>query len=194
MKTEKHPKNKGFTAGFTLVEMLVAVSIFSLSVLALLSVLSQGISDTNYTKKKVIAAYLAAEGIEYMRNLRDTYALFSSSAQDGWNDFNVKLLSSACAGANGCYFNPSSLDFSSQDMPITSLAMAACTPDCPALLYDEATGRYGYDSGADSGYVRKIQITRTNADETKVSTTVFWQQNSGTYQITFTETLFNWME
>lgn len=92
-------KNKGFTrtpsfgvapkgGGFTLVETLVAISIFSLSILGLLTVLSQGIADTGYAKKKMMAAYLAQEGIEYMRNKRDTYVLYDlAGTQNGWNTF-----------------------------------------------------------------------------------------------------------
>jgi Tfp pilus assembly protein PilV len=60
-----------------LIETLVAVSIFSLSILSLMAVLAQGISDTNYAKQRIIAAYLAQEGIEYVRNMRDTYVLFA---------------------------------------------------------------------------------------------------------------------
>ena len=53
--------------GFTLVEMLVAVSIFTASILALLGILAQGISNTGYAKRKMIASYLAQEGVEYMK-------------------------------------------------------------------------------------------------------------------------------
>jgi Tfp pilus assembly protein PilV len=74
--------------GFTLVETLVAVSIFTMSILGLLIVLSGGISDTSYAKKKIIASYLAQEGIEYARNMRDTAVLYNAtSPQGGWNNF-----------------------------------------------------------------------------------------------------------
>lgn len=72
--------------GFTLVETLVAVSIFTVSILGLLSVLSQGISDTGYAKKKVAAGYLAQEGIECIRNTRDNYFLYPDSTHD-WGKF-----------------------------------------------------------------------------------------------------------
>ena len=47
--------------GFTLVETLVAISIFSMSLVALMSILGSGISDTNYAKQKIIAGYLTQE-------------------------------------------------------------------------------------------------------------------------------------
>lgn len=74
-------KNKG--GGFTLVETLVGLLIFSMSVVAMMSVLGSGLQDTTYAKQKIVAGYLAQEGIEYARNVRDTYALNG----DGWEEF-----------------------------------------------------------------------------------------------------------
>ena len=95
MKKLFKQKNKAFTrtpklgvtqkgGGFTLVETLVAISIFSVSILGIMSVLASGISHANYAKQKMIALYLAQEGIEYVRNIRDSKVLFE---KDGWNKF-----------------------------------------------------------------------------------------------------------
>ena len=71
--------------GFTLVETLVAVSIFSISILGMMSVLGSSIANTNYAKRKIIATYLAQEGIEYIRNMRDTAVLYNGGGN--WNSF-----------------------------------------------------------------------------------------------------------
>ncbi len=181
--------------GFTLVETLVAISIFSLSILGLLSILSSGLSDTNYAKQKIIAGYLAQEGIEYIRNMRDTFVLYDATdAQTGWNSFKSKLTSSNCTGANGCYFDERNLNYSNPAQPMASLTMSACGSSCPELLYDSSTGKYGYVSGTGSSFIRKIQSTAINADEVKISSTVSWSQVSGSHSITFSEDLFNWVE
>jgi Tfp pilus assembly protein PilV len=74
--------------GFTLVETLVAISIFTMSILGLMSILASGISNTTYAKQKMVASYLAQEGIEYVRNLRDTSVLYDvAGAQHGWDAF-----------------------------------------------------------------------------------------------------------
>ena len=73
--------------GFTLIETLVAVSIFTMSIMALLVVLTQGIANNNYAKKKILASYLAQEGIEYIRNMRDTYTLYTGVPGNSWNGF-----------------------------------------------------------------------------------------------------------
>ncbi|MEK7071408.1 MAG: prepilin-type N-terminal cleavage/methylation domain-containing protein [Patescibacteria group bacterium] len=183
--------------GFTLVETLVAVSIFTVSILAMIAVLSNGIADTNYAKKKAIAGYLAQEGIEYMRNMRDTYVLYTVPAQAGWTAFNNNLIdASACQSANGCYFGDlSATDFSNPTQPMIGIVITPCGTNCPTMLYDATTGKYNYTTGTSSGYIRKIWITPANPiNETKVVSKVSWTQGSGTYNIIFSANLFNWVE
>jgi len=62
--------------GFTLVETLVAISIFTVSILGLVAVISDGVVSTRYAKQKIAASYLAQEGIEYVRNIRDREILY----------------------------------------------------------------------------------------------------------------------
>jgi Tfp pilus assembly protein PilV len=180
---------------FSLLETLVAISIFTTSILALMSIMTQGISNTGYAKKKIIASYLAQEGIEYMRNLRDTYVLYNSTSQNGWNAFNNKLSSAGCMGNNGCYFNADGLVYSDDSQPMIDITMTGCGSSCQTLLYDSTTGKYGYTTGVNSGYIRKIKvIAQPGPDETKISSTVYWTQGSGTYNMVFSESLFNWVE
>jgi type II secretory pathway pseudopilin PulG len=180
---------------FTLVETLVAVSIFTMSILGLLSILSQGISDTGYAKKKMVAAYLAQEGIEYIRNMRDTFVLYDATdAPTGWASFKNKLLSSSCQLSNGCYFNDGSLNYGNPSQPMAGITLTACGGSCSPLLYDGSTGKYGYVSGTNSGFIRKIQINPINTDEIRVFSTITWTQGSGSHDITFSEDLFNWVE
>lgn len=75
-------KHNKLNKAFTLVETLVAIAIFSVSILGLMSVLASSISSTNYAKQKAIATYLAQEGIECVRNMRDNYIL-----NNNWTGF-----------------------------------------------------------------------------------------------------------
>ncbi len=136
-------------SGFTLVETLVAISIFTMSILALLSVLASGISDTGYAKQKMKASYLAQEGIECIRNVRDNYVLYTAVTGLGWKDFVA-------------------LD------PNTDIT-------CPFVN--------------DSNFRRSLSIVDIGSDdEVKILSMVDWDQGSGTYSITFSENLFNWIE
>ena len=77
-------KNKGFT----IVETIIAIFVFSVAITAVMAVFSRGIESTDYAKNKMIASYLAQEGIEHIRNLRDNYLFFGDP--NGWADFLVK--------------------------------------------------------------------------------------------------------
>ena len=97
---QKNKKEKGFT----LIETLVALSIFLVSIVGIMTVLSSGLTDINSAKKKMTATFLAQEGIEYVRNIRDTNVLYSSN---GWTtDFMGNISSCLVTGTNsGCYIN-----------------------------------------------------------------------------------------
>ncbi|HEV7702059.1 MAG TPA: type II secretion system protein [Candidatus Paceibacterota bacterium] len=78
--------------GFTLVETLVGLSIFTFSMLALMSVLGSGVADINYAKQKTVAGYLAQEGIEHVRNMRDNSVLYNAvDSEQGWNEFKAEI-------------------------------------------------------------------------------------------------------
>lgn len=182
--------------GFSLVETLVAISIFTVSLLGIMSVLASSISHTNYAKQKMIATYLAQEGIEYMRNIRDDFVLY-----DNWSNFKDALNQAKCdtsGNPKNCYVDDQSLDFTDPNMPTTDLLKQCANGgngDCPVLRYNSITGKYGYASGGvDSGFTRIIQATYPSSDDIKISSTVSWNQGSGNYSVTFSEDLFNWVE
>src|SRR5271154_2355010 len=56
---------------FTLVELLVAISILSLSIIATFSAVSNNLKGINFSQDQITAYYLADEGIEFIRNRRD---------------------------------------------------------------------------------------------------------------------------
>ena len=195
MKKILKQKNK-INRGFTLMETLVAIAIFTVSILALMEVLSQGISNTNYAKVKAEASYLAQEGVEYVRNIRDTFVLYDPvDSQTGWASFVNKITNSGCRSNNGCYFDSQTLNYSNPSQPITNITMTGCgNPSCPELLYNSTTGKYGYSSGDNSGFIRQIKLDKISNDEMKITSTVYWTQASGNYSIIFSENLFNWVE
>jgi len=61
------------------------LSIFSVAVIALISVTISGSSGATYVKNKLTASYLAQEGIEMVRNLRDTASFIDP--QNTWDLF-----------------------------------------------------------------------------------------------------------
>ena len=172
--------------GFTLVETLIALSIFTVSIVALMSVLAQGISDIGYAKRKTIAGYLAQEGIEHIRNMRDGYVLYSEETGNNWTKFKAKLsscnLNGECGFDNSVY--PTDADF-----------IFKCTSNPNGCILYLNNGNYNSNSiGNDSGFTRKIWMSTINSDEVKIFSTVSWIQGSGPFNVTFSENLFNWIE
>lgn len=66
------PACAGMTGkGFTLIETLFAILIFSTALVALMSIAGRGISATSSARQQITAHYLAQEGLEVVRNMRD---------------------------------------------------------------------------------------------------------------------------
>jgi prepilin-type N-terminal cleavage/methylation domain-containing protein len=178
------------TTGFTLIETLVALSIFLISIVGIMTVLSSGLTDINSAKKKMTATFLAQEGIEYVRNIRDTYVLYSGLTSTGWADFNNKLL--PCMTGIGCSVDDQYLDFYNPNMPIENLVLMPCAVNCP-LYYDEINGKYNSSEfGVPTTFSRTIKAEQVSQDEVKISATVSW--GTGTQKVTLSENLFNWVE
>ncbi len=186
-KRYKTKKFRRINGGFTLVETLVAVSIFTMSILGLMSVLASGISNTNYAKEKIIASYLAQEGIEYIRNMRDTEVLYGSGNGNArWNKFKSDL--------NSCNNDTDHACGLKKPLPFGIFQCSASIVNEKCNLYMNDGGYDNISSGADSGFVRKIWLTTSGGDEVKIYSEVEWTQGSGNYSITFSENLFNWIE
>lgn len=186
--------NKKLNKGFTLAETLVATTIFTLSILALFSNISKGISDTNMVSNRIVGAYLAQEGIEYMRNLRDTYVLYDASGADaGWTAFNSRLTSGSCTAANGCYFDDQAVSYSDASQAIIAMTLNACGASCPQLLF--SSGRYNYVSGGSTtNFRRKVTVTQPNANETVISVTVSWTYKTTSDSVVFSERMYKWVQ
>ena len=189
MKKNFRQKNKGpapyeaggFRLGFTLIETLVALSIFTVSILGLFGVLTRGSADINYAKQKMAASYLAQEGIEYVRNMRDTYVLYEKDFIQFRNDLNP-----CTSNGNACGFDT-----------VFPHDVTGCNQFNGCRLYINSNG--GYDtisSGIPSNFIRKIwkENVGNGQDQVKIFSTVEWTQGSGTHNVTFSEDLLNWAE
>lgn len=184
MKKNTLKKNR---SGFTLVEMILAVFVFSLALAGLMTISSRGLKISKESQNQVIADYLALEGVEVVRNLRDS-ALLRFSNQNNWQTvFNQDGCLSASELGAACSFS-----FTTGDTPIR---IHPCVDDCKVYL-NSTQGTYrqfgtplnnpGY---SDSGFTRKIFLETTdNPEEIVVISRVEWGGNS----VEYTNDLFLW--
>ena len=144
-----------------------------------MSIASKSLSSANYAKDQVTAFYLAQEGIELVRSIRDNYAL---SGEFEWNDLDISSELSACYSSNGCMIDP------------TSLTVTQCSSGCTSLSID-SHGVYMYSESSDfTPFIRTIRIEEvgnvSGGNEIKVSSTVQW--NDLIPPFTITNNLFDW--
>lgn len=208
------PKTKDYRLktkrGFTLVETLVSLFIFSLSITAIIVITGQGVSDTTIAKNKITAVALAQEGIEVIRNIRDTYSLSESSPGAGWINF-INNVQNSCTKPDGCFIEDI---ISYTDSPIVNSCNTVgggsdFPSGCPFIEREKLSsdlsntivgtfGFYQYNStvATESPFQRSIFIECVNADctEVRVESLVAWRQGTGVAEINAVENLFNWFK
>ena len=157
------PKPQG---GQVLVEAIVAISILVIGLLGIFSLLSRSLSLNRVIADQSAATYLAAEGIELVKNLVDANAI----QRRPWN-----------LGINpGDY-----------EMDFNDSALAA--NQNRKLNFDSESGQFSYDSGAPTAFQRLIVISQPSPDELKINSLVNWiTRGGGQFEVNLEDHFFNW--
>src|SRR3990167_4310326 len=124
------------SAGFTLVETLVAVMLLSVAVVAPMSLAARSLGSAYYARDQITAFYLAQEAIEALRSIRDSQILIIAGSSSGVPDI---------FGLIPHLNEPFTVDGRKGD---ASTAIARCDGECPPLQTDGTL--YGYPGGADA--------------------------------------------
>ena len=155
--------------GFTLIEVLTAIFLIVAGLIGVLSIISQTISFTSLSSSKLVASYLAQEGIEIVRNVRDGNWL----EQEGWK--------------TGLADGDWQADYND---------LALFNYNDNNFLKIDSSGFYSYDSGNNTKFKRKITIKQEtdaeNNEYLKVSVEVMWKQIGKDHTVTAQEYLYNW--
>lgn len=153
-----------------MIEVIVAIFVMTVGVLGAYSVVQQIIVYTSISSSRLTAAYLAQEGIEIVRNIRDTNWLTVPPV--AWNYYNL------VAGDWKVDWNdPSLTDYSDR-------------------FLDFVTDKYFYklppSFPPSSKFKRKITIFDEAGDMFKVKVEVLWTEKGKNYTVTVEEHLYNW--
>lgn len=151
--------------GFTLIELMSVVVIMTIGMLGVMSLIDQIAIKSRLTNSKLVAAYLSQEGIEIVRNIRDSNWLESTAWDSGLGagDWEADYNDQALSGYTG---NP--------------------------LNIDTTNGFYNYSAGNPSKFSRRITISDSALDSFKVAVEVSWQEFGQTYTIKVLEKLYDW--
>lgn len=163
--------------GFTLIETLVATAIIVTATAGPLSLAGQSFAQANYIKDQITATYLAQEGLEIMRNIRDVNNI---SKIDYW--YQICRL-------NGCVVDGT--DYKMNPAP-PQYDVKTYTTSNEYLKFDTDRNIYSYSSGTKSIYSRKIIIAEIVAgQEYKVTSSVKWIRGLTTRTTELSENLYD---
>lgn len=160
-------KIKKSLAGFTLIEVIIAMFILSLAVFGTYILIQQTLIASSTNQLQLTAYYLGQEGVEIVRNIRDT----------NWLEGNVWTTGLAVgSGWQEADYNSTSLSASqSRNLKIDS------------------NGFYNYTSGSDSLFERNISVT-DQGDYLQVEVVVEWVNRGEDRSVQVLNNLYNWYE
>jgi len=208
---------QNFTAGFTLVEALVAISILMIAIASPMTLAQKGLSTATLSKDQMIASFLAQDAIEAVKNIRDQIAVSSNSGD--WLN-NTVLQPCICSDlecnpsevfkfctidTTTSVWGPSSIQLGITDSSSKLKISYNVKPDGTKqfLKYD-----YNKDSlpscsenpstggcSEDSKFTRYINIKKTsNPDEATVRVRVLWDSPQGVQNIDVKNLIYNYSE
>jgi len=172
---------------FTLLEVILAITVLTLAVSGSFILISQTIALVSVVQSKLIASYLVQEGIEVVKNIRDTNWLkiqpWDQSLEEGdcWE---------------GDYQTGAPPDYPS----FTSCPFPYQYDNLRFLNIDE-NNFYSYSFGDPTIFKRKIIISDKidlddppdgEIDKLKVSVEVLWKEKGKMHSIIAQEYLYNW--
>jgi len=188
-----HNKNKKKTSaknnkGFTLIELAIAIFILSIAVIGVYNSFSTVVILTSGASSHFTAAYLAQEGIEIVRNMRDNNWIQGLDWENGLSD----TTTDCSTGCEADYRTGTSLDAGAGLTPFGSSGRFLNIKEGSFYTYD-ATGNV-----FPTKFKRKITITDVSPAlcltpcDLKVSVLVTWREKEESFSISADEYLYDW--
>ena len=158
--------------GFTIIELIISIFILSIAVVGIYSAFSMMVVLTADASDRLTAAYLAQEGIEVIRNIRDTNWLSSSFVPEtSW----TQSFSNCTSDIGGCEADYKTMGTDSS--PLLPYGTGSNSGDYLKIdTSSDGSGFYNYTTGSKTKFKRKILVSFLDAhpEIVKVTVTVFW--------------------
>lgn len=180
---------KNSLTGFTLLETIVALSVILGGLAGPLALATRGIFVAKFTKSKLVALYLAEEGIEIIRHMRENNILCGSD----WRG-----LGPCTAPGVRTTIQDGSYQVSVVNSP----------PSCPQIfsttgspmVFDSTSGLYlqsrsGFicpGIATSPSFTREVTLSSPATDQMRVVATVTWYDSDIRRQVRLEEVFYNW--
>jgi prepilin-type N-terminal cleavage/methylation domain-containing protein len=169
-------KNFKKNKGFSMVEVLISVLIISLGITAVSSAVYTAIKAGRSSQNKIVAIYLAEEGLEYARNYWYGAYKNGTDSSDGADALNN------CMNGKVCVIKTEPLE------------LVKSTGNCPTKIYfDENKGIYACNKvgNIETIFSREITAETIGSDgEVKVSVEIEWENHGDVETLVYEENLY----
>jgi len=173
MKIFIFPNFSSKNKGFTILEVIAAIFVLTVGAGAAFVLIQNTLVLATIIENKAIASFLAQEGIEIVRNIRDTtWIKKGTNPALSWDvdlpggDWQADYLSSKLEQTynDNSYLNIDSNNF------------------------------YSYSAGTSTKFKRKITISDKTANKMRVSVQINWSERGRSYKFEALEYITNWYE
>ncbi len=195
-RREDNMKIQNPKSGLTIIEVIIAILVITMGIVGVLALASKSTASISVSKNKFIAANLVQEGIEVVRNIRDTNWL----QRNDWDE-NLGVPTSSCPTFTNWEldYNTAALtdDYDGDFLNIDRIDIV--TPIGEAGQPDEYDPYfYGYFSpplsqyGEVSIFQRKVSLCYLNNYQIRVKVEVYFNDRGRSYTVSAQEEIFNW--
>ncbi len=174
---QKDPRQSASTdTAQLLIESMIGISIVTVGLLGILGLLSRSTSLNRVVSNQFIGNYLAAEGIEIVKNIIDADWM----KDETWNNDYIE---------SGDF----EIDYQTKTFKSGGSFSARPAGNNP-LLFDSASNLYSYQGGNPTNFVRTIKIALSpDGNEIKVNSIVKWTtRGGGQFEVNLEDHFLNW--
>ena len=171
-----HFKKNSQRKGSMIIESMIAISLVVVGLVGIFNLVTRSTHMNKDVENRVVATYLAAEGIEVIKNIIDTNVERTYRTDSAtWNE-----------GLSGWF----EIEYDTKlDTLPSSLASTSTTP----LRLNKTTGRYSYDGSLTTPYYRTVKVG-ASGDVITVDSFVEWTADGRKYTVHLSDVFQNWRE
>lgn len=175
-----HNTKTNMRSGSYIIEALVAISLVFVGLLGVFGLITRSTNMNKDVQNRVVATYLAGEGIEVIKNIIDTNVEgYNKKGAPVWN---AKL-------RDGNY----QVQYDTNSGVIESLYLGNSSSTTPLSL-NKSNGRYSYLGGETTIYFRTVRVEGVGGDKLRTSSFVDWTTDGKNYSVFLQDTFTNWRD